>query len=110
MFIFTLLMLYIIGSAADFTDSFPISPRQPLRKKLSKIDVSGEIPIKTENEENDSNTSSNIRNTQDNDKNKVPAQPSPERQHRNSRSYIDRAKPRKSPCRPLPGIKFKISL
>lgn len=99
----------IYGSAADFTDSFPISPRQPLRKKLSKTDVSGEIPIKTENEENDSNASSNIRNIQDNDKNKVPAQPSPERQHRNSRSYIDRAKPRKSPCRPLPDIVAKLA-
>lgn len=105
-------MVYVTGSASDFTDSFPISPRQPrnnlVRKKVSKADVSSEIPEKIENVEYDSNASNNVSNPQDSDKNKIPAQASPERQHKNSRSHIDRAKPRKSPCRPLPGTKIKI--
>lgn len=105
---FILLMMYVTGSASDFTDSFPISPRQPLRKKVSKADVSSEIPEKIEDVEYDSNATNNVRNPQDSDKNKIPAQASPERQHKNSRSHIDRAKPRKSPCRPLPGTKIKI--
>lgn len=42
--------------------------------------------------------------SQESDKTKATApQSSPERQHKNSRSHIDRAKPRKSPIRPLPG-------
>lgn len=41
--------------------------------------------------------------SQESDKIKAAPQSSPERQHRNSRSHIDRAKPRKSPIRPLPG-------
>lgn len=96
----------IYGCAADFIDSFPISPRQPLRKKISKADVSGESSEKAENGECDSITANN---PQDNDKNKISAQPFPERQHRNSRSHIDRAKPRKSPCRPLPDIVAKLA-
>lgn len=42
-------------------------------------------------------------NFQESDKIKAVPQSSPERQHKNSRSHIDRAKPRKSPIRPLPG-------
>ncbi|XP_017788648.1 PREDICTED: protein vms-1-like [Habropoda laboriosa] len=96
----------IYGSAADFRDSFPISPRQPLRKKVPKIDVSCELQEKTEDGECDFN---NTCNPQEDDKNKIVIQPSPERQHRNSRSHIDRAKPRKSPCRPLPDIVAKLA-
>ncbi|XP_015440018.1 PREDICTED: ankyrin repeat and zinc finger domain-containing protein 1-like [Dufourea novaeangliae] len=100
----------IYGSAADFTDSFPISPRQPLRKRVSKVDMLiEEVTNEEENNECDSNTASNVRNPQDNDKSKTPAQNSPERQHKNSRSHIDRAKPRKSPCRPLPDIVAKLA-
>ena len=103
-------MVYVVGSASDFTDSFPISPRQPLRKKVSKADGSGEVLV--ENVEYDATNSTC--NLQDSDKNKVSVQPSPERQHKNSRSHIDRAKPRKSPCRPLPGklkyFEYKIQL
>lgn len=101
--------MYISGSAAHFTDSFPISPRQPLRKKTLKVDTTtttNDTMEKVENEECESNTANNARNPQDSDKNKVSAQPSPERQCKNSRSHIDRAKPRKSPCRPLPGMNF----
>ncbi|XP_076283535.1 tRNA endonuclease ANKZF1 [Lasioglossum baleicum] len=99
----------IYGSAADFTDSFPISPRQPLRKKISKVDVLIEAPESAENIECDSNTATNPCSPQDNDKNKITAQLSPERQPRNSRSHIDRAKPRKSPCRPLPDIVTRLA-
>lgn len=97
-----------LGSAADFTDSFPTSPRQPLRKKVSKADVPVEASEKIENIDCDSSTANNMFNPQDNDKNKTIAQSSPERQHKTSRSHIDRAKPRKSPCRPLPGRNCKI--
>ncbi|XP_076235610.1 tRNA endonuclease ANKZF1 [Calliopsis andreniformis] len=99
----------IYGSAAHFTDCFPISPRQPLRKKTSKLGTASELMEKVENEECEPNTANNARNSQDNDKNKMPAQLSPERQHKNSRSHIDRAKPRKSPCRPLPDIVARLA-
>ncbi|XP_043520849.1 ankyrin repeat and zinc finger domain-containing protein 1-like [Frieseomelitta varia] len=95
----------IYGSASDFTDSFPISPRQPLRKKVSKTDGSGEILV----ENVECNAINSTCNLQDSDKNKVSVQPSPERQHKNSRSHIDRAKPRKSPCRPLPDIVARLA-
>ncbi|XP_078034517.1 tRNA endonuclease ANKZF1 [Augochlora pura] len=99
----------IYGSAADFTDSFPISPRQPLRKKVSKADVLVEAPESAESMECDSGAANNYCSLQDYDKNKTTAQLSPERQPRNSRSHIDRAKPRKSPCRPLPDIVAKLA-
>lgn len=99
----------IYGSAADFTDSFPISPRQPIRKKLSKVDIVGEVLEKEDNGECELNASSSTHNLQDSDKNKLPAQLSPERHPRNSRSHIDRAKPRKSPCRPLPDIVARLA-
>ncbi|XP_017890086.1 ankyrin repeat and zinc finger domain-containing protein 1-like [Ceratina calcarata] len=99
----------IYGSAADFTDCFPISPRQPIRKKVSRTEVTNEVAEKTENGECESDTANGARNQREVDKTKVPVQSSPERQHRNSRSHIDRAKPRKSPCRPLPDIVAKLA-
>lgn len=95
-----------LGSAADFTDCFPNSPRQPMRKKVSKPEVMSEIPegdVGTECNEGRSNIS------QENDKFKAPAQSTPEKQHRNPRPHIDRAKPRKSPNRPLPGTAYVIT-
>lgn len=50
------------------------------------------------------NLNANNSNLQETDKIKTPIQSTPEKQHRNSRPHIDRAKPRKSPNRPLPGI------
>ncbi|XP_076666695.1 tRNA endonuclease ANKZF1 [Andrena cerasifolii] len=99
----------IYGSAAAFTDSFPISPRQPIRKRVSKVDVVSEATEKVENGECEPNTATNARNIQDNDKSKAPAQLSPERQHKNSRAHMDRAKPRKSPSRPLPNIVARLA-
>ncbi|KAG5319103.1 ANKZ1 protein, partial [Acromyrmex heyeri] len=96
----------IYGSAANFTDCFPNSPRQPVRKKVSKPEIMSEIPegeVATEYNSNAGNLSS----PQDNVK--TPAQSTPEKQHRNSRPHIDRAKPRKSPNRPLPDIIVKLA-
>lgn len=98
----------IYGSAADFTDCFPNSPRQPIRKKVSKPEIMSEIPegeVVAECNSNVGSTSS----PQENDKFKTPAQSTPEKQHRNSRPHIDRAKPRKSPNRPLPDIIVKLA-
>ncbi|XP_012226347.1 tRNA endonuclease ANKZF1 isoform X2 [Linepithema humile] len=97
----------IYGSAADFTDCFPNSPRQPMRKKVSKTEVMSEIPegVPVGTEFNDGRT--NI--SQENDKFKAPAQSTPEKQHRNPRPHIDRAKPRKSPNRPLPDIILRLA-
>lgn len=100
----------IYGSAADFTDCFPISPRQPPRKKVSKSDQSIEVPDEEINSSSTVNVTSNINSLQNNEKLKTSVQTSPERQHRNSRMNIDRAKPRKSPCRPLPDIVVKLAL
>lgn len=93
----------ILGFAADFTDCFPNSPRQPVRKKVPKPEIMSEIPEGEIATEYNPNTSTNS-STQENDKIKAPAQSTPEKQHRNSRPHIDRAKPRKSPNRPLPGM------
>ncbi|XP_035725892.1 ankyrin repeat and zinc finger domain-containing protein 1-like isoform X2 [Vespa mandarinia] len=100
----------IYGSAADFTDCFPISPRQPPRKKISKYDLlvevaEGEITSASSNV----NITNDINRLKNNEKFKT-MQASPEKQHRNSRAHIDRAKPRKSPCRPLPDIVIKLAL
>ncbi|KAM0730163.1 tRNA endonuclease ANKZF1 [Formica fusca] len=97
----------IYGSAADFTDCFPNSPRQPMRKKVSKPEIMSEIPEGDVVAECNSNigTSNSL---QENDKFKTPAQSTPEKQHRNSR-HIDRAKPRKSPNRPLPDIIVRLA-
>ncbi|XP_036148838.1 ankyrin repeat and zinc finger domain-containing protein 1 isoform X2 [Monomorium pharaonis] len=94
----------IYGCAEDFTDCFPNSPRQPIRKKVSKPEIMSEIPegeIATEHNSNG--------NSQENDKIKAPAQSTPEKQHRNSRPHIDRAKSRKSPNRPLPDIIVRLA-
>ncbi|KAL0131280.1 hypothetical protein PUN28_002681 [Cardiocondyla obscurior] len=98
----------IYGSAADFTDCFPNSPRQPIRKKVSKPEIMSEIPEGEVVTECNSNISNNA-SAQENDKIKAPAQSTPEKQHRNSRPHIDRAKPRKSPNRPLPDIIVKLA-
>ncbi|XP_070166528.1 tRNA endonuclease ANKZF1 [Polyergus mexicanus] len=97
----------IYGSAVDFTDCFPNSPRQPTRKKVSKPEIMSEIPEGDVVAECNSNIS--ISNSlQENDKFKTLAQSTPEKQHRNSR-HIDRAKPRKSPNRPLPDIIVRLA-
>lgn len=85
----------LTGPAIHFTDCFPISPRQPIRKKTSKTDFSD-----TSEKENVQNDNSLI-DPQINDK--TPLIVTQERQHRSPRPHIDRAKPRKSPRRPLPG-------
>nr|XP_050852138.1 ankyrin repeat and zinc finger domain-containing protein 1-like isoform X1 [Vespula vulgaris] len=100
----------IYGSAADFTDCFPISPRQPPRKKISKSDLLVEVPEEEINSSSNINVTNDINSFKNNEKFKTTVQASPERQHRNSRAHIDRAKPRKSPCRPLPDIVIKLAL
>ncbi|XP_020298776.1 ankyrin repeat and zinc finger domain-containing protein 1-like [Pseudomyrmex gracilis] len=97
----------IYGSAEDFTDCFPNSPRQPIRKKVLKTEVMSEIPEGDDSTENNLNV--NNSNLQETDKIKTPAQSTPEKQHRNSRPHIDRAKPRKSPNRPLPDIIVRLA-
>ncbi|KAH0947857.1 hypothetical protein HN011_005529 [Eciton burchellii] len=85
----------IYGPAADFMDCFPISPRQPIRKKISKLEMMNEVP------EGDVSSDHSLQ------ENKTIAQSTP--QHRNPRPPIDRAKPRKSPNRPLPDIILKLA-
>ncbi|XP_032667918.1 ankyrin repeat and zinc finger domain-containing protein 1-like [Odontomachus brunneus] len=102
----------IYGSAANFTDCFPNSPRQPIRKKVPKPELMDEIPEGGIGAECHSNvTQDSTSSSQESDKIKAaaPPQSSPERQHRNSRSHIDRAKPRKSPIRPLPEIVARLA-
>lgn len=100
----------IYGSAANFTDCFPISPRQPPRKKISKIDLVVEVPEEEINSSSNVKFTNNVNSLKNNEDIKMIMQPSPERQHRGSRGNIDRAKPRKSPCRPLPDIVIKLAL
>ncbi|XP_043272058.1 ankyrin repeat and zinc finger domain-containing protein 1-like [Venturia canescens] len=104
----------IYGSAADFTDSFPISPRQPIRKRIPKVDLLVEIPemeslskncedptvVDASNSSQESGKNSRGNSTQVG---------TGERQHRSPRAHIDRAKPRKSPRRPLPDIVAKLA-
>ncbi|XP_014477833.1 PREDICTED: ankyrin repeat and zinc finger domain-containing protein 1-like [Dinoponera quadriceps] len=101
----------IYGSAANFTDCFPNSPRQPIRKKVPKPELMDEIPEGSIGAECQPNvTHSCTSSSQEGDKVKTAApQSSPERQHKNSRSHIDRAKPRKSPIRPLPDIVARLA-
>ncbi|PSN38765.1 hypothetical protein C0J52_08887 [Blattella germanica] len=92
------------GSAVAFQTSFPQSPRKRSKSQVPSegtTDSSSDIttPDNKENKKSppvggekvDSNCSSN--------ENKTPSQPK-----RSSKPVIDRAKPRKSPHRPLPGI------
>ncbi|KAL2735278.1 ankyrin repeat and zinc finger domain-containing protein 1-like isoform X1 [Vespula squamosa] len=99
----------IYGSAADFTDCFPISPRQPPRKKISKYDLLVEVSEEEINSNSNVNITNDINSFKNKEKFKTTVQQSPERQHRSSRAHIDRAKPRKSPCRPLPDIVIKLA-
>ncbi|XP_011152539.1 ankyrin repeat and zinc finger domain-containing protein 1 [Harpegnathos saltator] len=100
----------IYGSAANFTDCFPNSPRQPIRKKVPKPELMDEIPEGGIDAECQPNvTHSSTSSSQESDKIKTALPSSPERQHRNSRSHIDRAKPRKSPIRPLPEIVTRLA-
>ncbi|XP_015524854.1 ankyrin repeat and zinc finger domain-containing protein 1 [Neodiprion lecontei] len=98
--------LEVYGSATEFTDSFPISPKQPIRKKVSKVDILDGIPESTP-------TSEIIppftNGAVDNEKSKRMSQTSLERQYRSLKSHIDRAKPRKSPRRPLPDIVARLA-
>lgn len=85
------MLFFCEGPAVNFADSFPISPRQPLRKKVSKLSVFSET---------DTNSASTEDTSPDDEKAKNKSQI--ERPSRGPRSFIDRAKPRKSPARPLP--------
>lgn len=98
---FYLIINRTLGLAANFPDSFPISPRQPIRKKTSK--VADESGIVLENKEVESNSVANPVSLESNDCGMVNSPPRLEKQPRHSRFNIDRAKPRKSPSRPLPG-------
>ncbi|KAI4504016.1 hypothetical protein M0802_000487 [Mischocyttarus mexicanus] len=100
----------IYGSAANFTDCFPISPRQPPRKKISKVGLAVEVLEEEINSNSNAKITNNVNNLKNNENIETIVQPSPERQHRGSRGNIDRAKPRKSPCRPLPDIVIKLAL
>ncbi|KAK0159020.1 hypothetical protein PV328_009952 [Microctonus aethiopoides] len=99
----------VYGSAADFTDSFPISSRQVIRKKNSKVDLPNSV-LETD-KSIDANVNSNVtlQNSQsDLINSKTLTQVTPEKS-RSNRSHIDRAKPRKSPSRPLPDIITKLA-
>ncbi|XP_033226186.1 ankyrin repeat and zinc finger domain-containing protein 1-like isoform X2 [Belonocnema kinseyi] len=98
----------IYGSAADFTHSFPISPRQPLRKKTWKVVTVDEEAKKESVTKNDDSSVSSVSSPEDNRKKESP-NPVPDRQARSSRMQIDRAKPRKSPRRPLPDIVARLA-
>lgn len=96
----------IYGSANEFKYSFPISPRQPLRsKKITKIDLLDEIAEKKNignNNNNNDGVNGDVNSSPDISRIKTINQVTPDR-HKSPRSHIDRAKPRKSPSRPLPG-------
>ncbi|XP_051174741.1 ankyrin repeat and zinc finger domain-containing protein 1-like [Leptopilina boulardi] len=93
----------IYGSAADFADCFPISPRQPLRKKSWKIVSMDDESKNGTVAKNDDSSVSSVSSPSD-DKKKE------ERQARvSTRMQIDRSKPRKSPRRPLPDIVARLA-
>ncbi|XP_015111543.1 ankyrin repeat and zinc finger domain-containing protein 1 [Diachasma alloeum] len=93
----------VYGSASDFTDSFPISPRQPIRKKIPRVDLLDEIPEQKPEENPDVLTSS-----PDVSKGKSPGASGD--RHKSPRTRIDRAKARKSPSRPLPDIIARLAM
>ncbi|KAJ8667303.1 hypothetical protein QAD02_008965 [Eretmocerus hayati] len=98
----------IYGSAENFTDSFPISPRQPLRKRTLRTNSVGEEEMNDAVEENDATPSLNKSGNRQSrsEKSKMTNQ---DKQSRNTRPQIDRAKMRKSPKRPLPDIVAKLA-
>ncbi|XP_012257096.2 ankyrin repeat and zinc finger domain-containing protein 1-like isoform X2 [Athalia rosae] len=96
----------VYGSAGDFTDSFPISPRQPIRKKITKVDLLDEIAESVAQKEDPLLC---VNSSPDTKKQKRAVQSPPDRQHRTPRPPIDRAKPRKSPRRPLPEIVTRLA-
>ncbi|OXU24923.1 hypothetical protein TSAR_001558, partial [Trichomalopsis sarcophagae] len=83
---------YFIGSAKNFTEAFPISPRQPRRKKSLK----GYFINSTDICNKSNNSNKPIKTLED-------------KQCESFRTRIDRAKPRKSPHRPLPDIVAKLA-
>ncbi|XP_015606848.1 ankyrin repeat and zinc finger domain-containing protein 1 [Cephus cinctus] len=99
----------IYGSAAQFTDCFPISPRQPIRKKVLKVDVEETSEKILDDKSNPNPGTDGVSEVQNNEKTKNSLQTTPERQYRSPRSHIDRAKPRKSPRRPLPDIVARLA-
>ncbi|KAF7987364.1 hypothetical protein HCN44_003126 [Aphidius gifuensis] len=99
----------IYGSAAEFTNSFPISPRQPARKKIQKIDLLDEITDKKIiNNDNNNNCTFDICN-KGKSSSSSSNQLTPDRL-KSPRSNIDRAKARKSPIRPLPDIIARLAM
>lgn len=90
------------GSAIHFKDCFPISPRQPIRRKADAEITNGS----DERCLNDSEQIDGAKVSSANDTPRKTNELTPDRPHRNPKYSIDRAKPRKSPCRPLPGVQF----
>lgn len=76
-------------------NSFPISPRQPIRKKSSKS-ICVDVPFEDPNVVGDGTPPEAKALTEK-------AVLHEQRSAKNNRLPIDRAKPRKSPHRPLPG-------
>lgn len=95
----------IYGLAANFTDSFPVSPRQPIRKKAAG-EPDNTVPDESVDNKNGNGTAA--------DSQECPVictevEKCAEKQKRSSR-MLDRAKARKSPQRPLPDIVAKLAL
>ncbi|XP_011308899.1 ankyrin repeat and zinc finger domain-containing protein 1-like isoform X2 [Fopius arisanus] len=92
----------IYGSASDFTDTFPISPRQPIRRKIPRVDLLGEIPEQKPEEKVGEHASSpeevEIRSKSSGERQKSPI------------CQMDRAKSRKSPTRSRPDIDMMWAL
>ncbi|XP_012275018.1 ankyrin repeat and zinc finger domain-containing protein 1 isoform X2 [Orussus abietinus] len=100
----------IYGSAVNFKDSFPVSPRQLNAKKALKSN----LPVKEE--ENGTKIANgflpaevgSLPCTTEEIKNNSPQNVTRKR-HRKLQTRIDRAKPRKSPRRPLPDIVARLA-
>ncbi|XP_063972704.1 tRNA endonuclease ANKZF1-like [Diachasmimorpha longicaudata] len=93
----------VYGSASDFADTFPISPRQPIRRKIPKVDLLEEIPEQKPEENHEA-----LMTSPDVSKGKSPGISGD--RHKSPRAHIDRAKARKSPSRPLPDIIAKLAM